>query len=181
MKQWKRLIALILAMSILFSNFPVSARAAQAADGTCEHHTHPSENCSWRAGADEILCAHQHSQNCYEKACIHTDHQGCSYDPGDVGSGCSCPPNEETGLVEHLPDTCTYRDPRPETPCNHVCGADCYTDNLICGHSADGLCHVTAAVAPVACDFVCDACAEAKKSVNEVHTCNCGEGDFAHA
>ena len=179
MKQWKRLIAFILAMSILFSNFPVSVRAEHAADGTCEHHTHPSESCSWRAGAEQKLCAHQHSQDCYKKvkACIHSDHQGCSYDPGDEGSGCSCPTNEETGEVEHIPDTCTYRDPRPEAPCDHECGADCYTDNLICGHSEDGLCHVTAAIEPVGCNYVCAACAEAQKPVDEVHTCICGEGE----
>lgn len=179
LKLWKRALAMFLAMNILFSNFPISTVAAQAEDGTCQHHTHPSDDCSYRAAVPEQKCSHtQHNESCYAVSCLHTEHSGCAYDPGVPGSGCECPVNEETGEKEHDPETCTYQEGRPATACDHKCttGSGCVTDTLICGHTDDGLCHYTAAVEGVACNFVCEICQQdGVQPVDNSDKCICGD------
>ena len=58
MKKFTKVIALLLAMVLLISNFPVTGVVARAQEEEgCTHHSHDPAVCSFRA---EQLCDHQH-------------------------------------------------------------------------------------------------------------------------
>lgn len=178
MKPLKRWIAFLLAGILFLSNFPAFTISAQAEDGGCIHHTHSPELCSYRSALPERFCDHVHvSTECYQLTCTHIVHEGCTYREKYEGTACECVP-DVNGIIAHPEgNTCGYEEGWDFVPCDHVCSVEtgCISDIPVCEHSAALDCHTTPASDEVACDFVCEICADSEVENDEPAECICGD------
>ena len=121
MKQkWKRPLALLLSVAMMFSmsGTPVYAADVETGTSVCPHHVH-DETCGYSEGTP---CTHEHTDDCYTLVtqCVH-EHTAECYSDGMLPAE-----GEEKGA-----DACT-----------HVCSEEsgCITKELNCPHVHDETC-----------------------------------------
>ena len=121
MKQkWKRPLALLLSVAMMFSmsGTPVYAADVETGTSVCPHHVH-DETCGYSEGTP---CTHEHTDDCYTLVtqCVH-EHTAECYSDGML------PAEGE----EKAADACT-----------HVCSEEsgCITKELNCPHVHDETC-----------------------------------------
>lgn len=121
MKQkWKRPLALLLSVAMMFSisGIPVYAADVETGTSVCPHHVH-DETCGYSEGTP---CTHEHTDDCYTLVtqCVHEHTVEC-YSDGIL------PAEGE----EKAADACT-----------HVCSEEsgCITKELNCPHVHDETC-----------------------------------------
>ena len=120
-QKWKRPLALLLSVAMMFSMSGTPVYAADmetGASAVCPHHVH-DETCGYSEGTP---CTHEHTDDCYTLVtqCVH-EHTAECYSDGIL------PAEGE----EKAADACT-----------HVCSEEsgCITKELNCPHVHDGTC-----------------------------------------
>lgn len=123
----KRLCALLMALTLLLSAFPVTVFATGTDSptiGSSCNHTH-GEDCGYNEGAD---CTHAHGNTCgwaEAVACAHAHDDTC----GEGGEACAHVCGE---------GGCAFAE---ETPCAHTHDGDCgYIEAAPCTHAHDEAC-----------------------------------------
>ena len=128
MKQkWKRPLALLLSVAMMFSmsGTPVyAADVEMGASAVCPHHVH-DETCGYSEGTP---CTHEHTDDCYTLVteCVH-EHTA------------ECYPADGDGDDTVTPSDADVKEP---TACTHVCSVEsgCITKELNCPHVHDETC-----------------------------------------
>ena len=119
-QKWKRPLALLLSVAMMFSmsGTPVYAADVETGTSVCPHHVH-DETCGYSEGTP---CTHEHTDDCYTLVtqCVH-EHTAECYSDGIL------PAEGE----EKAADACT-----------HVCSEEsgCITKELNCPHVHDETC-----------------------------------------
>ncbi len=119
-QKWKRPLALLLSVAMMFSmsGTPVYAADVETGTSVCPHHVH-DETCGYSEGTP---CTHEHTDDCYTLVtqCVH-EHTAECYSDGMLPAE-----GEEKGA-----DACT-----------HVCSEEsgCITKELNCPHVHDETC-----------------------------------------
>jgi hypothetical protein len=119
-QKWKRPLALLLSVAMMFSmsGTPVYAADVETGASVCPHHVH-DETCGYSEGTP---CTHEHTDDCYSLVtqCVH-EHTAECYSDGML------PAEGE----EKAADACT-----------HVCSEEsgCITKELNCPHVHDETC-----------------------------------------
>ena len=106
----RRLMALLLCLSMLSSYLPVFALAEDPQPVLCEHHPAHDATCGYQEAVAGQACTHDHGEECYtyQTACLHQHTESCYTTPE---------PTEEGQAVE------------PVLNCTHV-----YSSAPICLH-----------------------------------------------
>ena len=159
---WKRDIAKLLAVSMIFVNMPVyGAASAREIGGFCEHHRSHTEDCGYTEGTAGTPCSHERTEDCYALVteCVHKHTAGCY--PEESGSEDTATPSEA--------------DKDEPTECGHACSEEsrCIIKELDCQHEhkvnggesdrEDGLgrskdCGYSPAEPGTPCTYVCEIC-----------------------
>jgi len=127
-EKMKKVLSLLLALSMVLSYVPMPAMAAE--EGTCTHHTH-DDQCGYVAKVESADCTHQCSDACKTKEvknCVHNhETAGCNYTPAAEAVACdhvhdeSCnviPANEDVAeTCDHQHGNCAYREAVKEDIC----------------------------------------------------------------
>ncbi len=127
----KKILSLVLSVSMLFSSLPAEAFAVS--DVPCGHHSEHTPDCGYTDPIQAVPCGHICDEVCYstETACLHIEH------------------DETCGGMED------------ETLCAHVCSEEngCITRSQNCQHVHDEACGYTEGSEGTPCLFVCQDCA----------------------
>lgn len=152
-RQWKRTLSIILSVAMLFSMtgmntvFATEGGPTIGASGPCEHHKEHTADCGYTEGTPEVLCAHDHTDECYQEVtdCTHTHTDECY------------PAEDSVSDNDATPSDAEQREP---TECTHMCSEEsgCVTEELDCQHEHDEDCGYIPAVAGTPCTFVCEEC-----------------------
>ena len=130
----KRIFAAFVCLCMLMALVPSMAYAGDTVytAGLCEHHPQHDDACGYSAGAAEVPCNHEHTEECYTLVtnCVH----------------------------EHTAEC--YSGETTEPICGHVCSEEsgCITKELNCKHEHDASCGYVPATAGTPCNFVCEIC-----------------------
>ena len=130
----KRIFAAFVCLCMLMALVPSMAYAGDTVSvgGLCEHHTQHDDACGYSEGTAEVLCSHEHTEECYTQAtkCVH----------------------------EHMAEC--YSGETTEPICGHVCSEEsgCITKELNCNHEHDENCGYVPATAGTPCTYVCEIC-----------------------
>lgn len=131
----KRIFAAFVCLCMLMALVPSMAYAGDTVytAGLCEHHPQHDDACGYSAGAAEVPCNHEHTEECYTlvENCVHGHTEEC-YSAGSTE-----------------PDLCS-----------HVCSEEsgCITKELDCKHVHDEECGYVPATAGTPCTYVCEIC-----------------------
>lgn len=142
----KRIFAAFVCLCMLMALVPSMAYAGDTVytAGLCEHHPQHDDACGYSAGAAEVPCNHEHTEECYTLVtnCVH----------------------------EHTAEC--YSGETTEPICGHVCSEEsgCITKELNCKHEHDASCGYVPATAGTPCTYVCEIC---NAQPVEEPECNC--------
>ena len=195
-QKWKRPLALLLSVAMMFSMSGTPVYAADmetGASAVCPHHVH-DETCGYSEGTP---CTHEHTDDCYTLVtqCVHEHTAECYSDgmlPAEgeekAADTCTHVCSEESGCITkelncpHVHDeTCGYSE---GTPCTHEHTDDCYTLVTQCVHEHTAECYSDGILpaegeekAADACTHVCSeesGCITKELNCPHVHDETCG-------
>ena len=138
----KRIFAAFVCLCMMMALVPSMAYAGDTVytGGLCEHHPQHDDACGYSAGAAEVPCNHEHTEECYTLVtnCVH-EHTAECYNDGVL------PAEGE----EKTADSCSHQ-------CSEESG--CITKELNCNHEHDASCGYVPATAGTPCTYVCEIC-----------------------
>ena len=170
-KMPKKILSVLLAVSMMLSCVPVPAYAVTT-DNLCKHHPEHTAECHYAEAVAGQPCIHSHSEECYslldcqhthgdcgysegtpEVPCGHQHDENCGYAAGVEGKDCThncaehgCTLNEDgttyTCLHESHDDICGYAEAIPGQPCNHTEHTDCGYAPAVAGTPCNHVCEI---------------------------------------
>lgn len=136
-------IAMLFSMTGMNTVFAAEGGTTIGSSGLCEHHAEHTADCGYTEGTPEVLCTHEHTDECYKEVtkCVHDHTEDCYDDAVETAS--------DSNAGEPV-------------NCSHICDEDsgCITEALDCQHEHDEDCSYAPAVPGTPCTFVCEECGD---------------------